>query len=91
MGHFMVTLKPLKVSGKTIGEAVMHAKMLVSFSPLKMEIDQIMPWPENYDSHMDCTIEAIQAKQSEPSGTQGIGEEGGEQEGEDVATNKQSS
>ena len=77
----MVTLKPLKVSGKTIGEAMMHAKMLVSFSPIKMEIDQILPWPENYNSHMDCTIEAIQAKEAEQSGPQGIGEKGGEQDG----------
>ena len=81
MSHFMVTLKPLKVSGKTIGEAMMHAKMLVSFSPIKMEIDQILPWPENYNSHMDCTIEAIQAKEAEQSGPQGIGEKGGEQDG----------
>ena len=53
MKEFMVVLKPLLVRGENIAHAEIVAKMHIGFSPLKWEIDQIMPWPENQGQASD--------------------------------------
>ena len=79
MNQYLVTTKPLKVSGDNVQVAKYHARILLEYRPLKLEIDQIMPWPENQGQHLNCTIEAIPAKEAVPSGSQQDGEKVSEQ------------